>query len=169
MRINLFGGPGCAKTKTAMWLTRELSLMRHDTEYVDERVKGWDQYTIFAGQLEKEEFYLRHGIAVVVTDSPLLMQTAYMTDRDSERFVPLVLAVCKMFEEDHPSLNILLARGDIPYNPCGRWQTYAQAVELDRRIKTIMEDNLHDFYEFDAKDCDGILKECHMRLGCRTC
>jgi hypothetical protein len=177
MRINLFGGPGVGKTSLAHWLTSELAKANVDVEYVDEWIKrlayqkteinGWMQRHVFNRQLEKEEFFLRHGISTIVTDSPLLMQMAYMEKLpQSKRFIPLCLADLKVFDEEYRSINILLERGNLPYKSLGRWETHEEALAMDLRIKRLMEEHLGEFYEFDTTDWNGILQEVFLRLKC---
>jgi hypothetical protein len=179
MRVNLFSGPGAGKSTLALWLTCELRKAGIETELVDEWIKrwayekkhirGWDQYYVFASQLEKEEFYLKNSVSCIVTDSPLLMQMAYMKKQGNDRFIPLCLAAAKMFEEDYPSINIFLERGKLPYKEIGRWQTYDEALEMDKLVKSILEQNVQDFYEFETTDWDGILQEVFARLKFCSC
>ena len=178
MRVNLFGGPCTGKSTLALWLTCELRKAHIQTEFVDEWIKrwayekrkisGWDQYNVFSNQLEKEDFFLRHGVSIV-SDSPLLLQLAYMKKYDSERFIPVCLAAAMLFEEDYPSINIFLERGKLPYDGIGRWETHEEALEMDKSIKSTMEHNLKDFYEFDTTDWDAILNEVFVRLKCNCC
>lgn len=179
MRVCLFGGPGVGKSTLAHWLTSELAKANVDVEYVDEWIKrlayqkaninGWMQRHVFNGQLEKEEFFLRHGVSTVVTDSPLLMQLAYMDTPEARRFIPLCLADIKLFNEEYKSINIFLERGNLPYKSLGRWQTYDEALAMDQKIKGLMEEHLGDFYEFDTTDYKGILDEVFLRLKCCCC
>lgn len=183
MRVNLFGGPGVGKSTMALWLTCELRKANVDTEYVDEWIKrlayqkaeinGWMQRHVFNNQLEKEEFFLRHGVSTVVTDSPLLMQLAYMDTDQGRRFIPGCLSDIKLFDEEYKSINIFLERGNLPYKSLGRWQTYEEAKEMakemDKKVKGLMEEHLNDFYEFDTTDQKGILDEVFLRLKCCSC
>lgn len=166
-------------SKLGLWLTCELGKAGIDTEYVDEWIKrwayekrkvdGWDQRHAFASQLEKEEFYLKHGVPCVITDSPLLMQIAYMKKYGFERFVPNCISDAAMFEEDYPSINIFLNRGKLPYREFGRWQTKEEAIEMDKLVKSVMETYVKDFYEFDTTEWDDILKEVFVRIKCSSC
>lgn len=176
MRVCLFGGPGVGKSTLSHWLTSELAKASIDVEHVDEWIKrlayqktvitGWMQKHVFSRQLEKEEFFLRNGVSTIVTDSPLLMQLAYMDNNENRRFIPSCLADIKLFEEEYKSINIFLERGNMPYKPLGRWQTHEEAIEFDLKIKKLMEENLNDFYEFDTTDWNGILQEVFLRLKC---
>lgn len=179
MRVNLFSGPGAGKSTLAKWLSCELGKAGIENELVDEWIKrwayekktlrGWDQKHVFNNQLEKEEFFLKHGVPCIVTDSPLLMQIAYMKKHGNDRFIPGCLADLKLFEEDYSSINIFLERGKLPYQETGRWQSYEEALEMDEIVKTILDTHCQDFYEFDTTDWDGILQEVFCRLKCCCC
>jgi len=174
MRICLYSGPGAGKSTLALWLTCQLRKSGIETELVDEWIKrwayekkslvGWDQKYVFNNQLEKEEFFLKHGVPCIVSDAPLLMQIAYMKKYGDNRFIHSCLADAKLFEEDYPSINIFLERGKLPYKDLGRWESYDQATEMDELVRGVLEENVDDFYEFDTQDWDGILREVFVRL-----
>lgn len=145
-RINIFGGPFTGKSTVAAHLFVTLKKTGHDVELVNEWIKtwawqgikpsGWDQLYIFAKQLRKEELIIRNG-GLVITDSPLLMQLAYVDD--SYKLVAPLSEMIRNFEESYPSLNILLARDpDIVYQQKGRYQNEEEAKALDKKIDELL-------------------------------
>lgn len=151
-RINLFGGPGSGKSTTAAKLFSELKLLRksgkirQNVELVTEVVKpwayagqtpvGWDQLHLFSEQLRREELYLRNGVDIVITDSPLLLNWVY-SDQAKLSFTSEIYNMVWQFEEKYPSLNYFIKReGDYVNN--GRFQTLDDSKNLDKIIyKTI--------------------------------
>lgn len=175
MRICLFGGPGIGKSTLAYRLTAALKEMHMSVAFVDEWIKawayekriprGWDQFHVFGQQLYKEAHVLQHGVNHIVTDSPILMQCAYMK-RDNAKYADECLATALKFEEDYPSLNIRLLRGGFGYESQGRYESFDQAVAVDQMIKTVMDDNLRDYLEYRAVDHEALLKDLIPRITC---
>jgi hypothetical protein len=176
MRINLFSGPGCGKSTLAAWLFSQLKVLRPEmqVEQVSEYIKGWawekrvpqswDQFYIFGKQLHHEDKVLRHGVHVV-TDSPLLLQIAYI-ERQGNEFVQECLSVAMKFDQRFPSMNIRLLR-DVPYQQEGRYENLAQAQEMDERITTLLKrmysTRTAGYATFSPLDRDAILE--YVLLG----
>jgi nicotinamide riboside kinase len=145
MRINIYGGPGSGKSTTAAYLFAKLKSQGQNVELVTEYIKTWaweqrvptgyDQAYIFAKQLRSEDLLTRRGIHVI-TDSPLPMQLVY-AKRYACPFYDELYSLCKKFDQDHPSLHILLRR-TVPYQTFGRYETLEQAKELDISIQTLL-------------------------------
>lgn len=146
-RINLFGGPGCGKSTTAYALTAYLKQngVNADlcTEYVKEwvylnrPVQGFDQVYLFAKQLHKEDVLLRGGVDVIVTDSPLFMNYGYGVLQKRDGHSPLI-EIEQEFEAQYPSVDILLERGNLPYEGSGRFENKDQALETDKYIHNLL-------------------------------
>lgn len=57
------------------------------------------------------------------------------------------------------SINILLQRENLPYEEAGRYQTEAEAKEIDKEMHFFMESQLQSNYEiFPVKDYNKILR-----------
>jgi len=69
------------------------------------KTKSYDQLYVFAKQLHAEDFLFQHGVDLIVTDSPLLMQICYARDYDFPACDQL-MAIGRKFEIDYPSLNV---------------------------------------------------------------
>ena len=144
-RINLFGGPGSGKSTTAAKLFSELKLLRksgkisQNVELVTEVVKpwayagqvpvGWDQLHLFSEQLRREELYLRNGVDIVITDSPLLLNYVYSQQAGLPFSADIYNMAC-LFEQKYPSLNYFMNR-EGEYVSQGRFQTFTDSKNLD--------------------------------------
>jgi hypothetical protein len=168
MRINLFCGPGGGKSTTAHWLTGRLKEAGRSVEYVGEWIKEWayarkvvgewDQFRVFAEQMELERKWLRNGVADVVTDSPMVMQVAYMR-RDGCSFADACADICRAYEAKHPSFNLFLDRSGVPYASAGRWEQPDQAAALDRLIRAELDDSDIPYLVVPTLDRDRIMEE----------
>lgn len=173
MRICLFSGPGCGKSTLATWLFSQIKMQRPTikvelvSEYIkdwawDKRVpKSWDQFYVFAKQLNREDKVLRHDVHVI-TDSPLLMQLGYI-ERGGSVFAEECLSACRKFEEKYPSVNILLERV-VEYVPEGRYENLQQAKEMDERITQLLSRALGAYMRFSPLDKETILEYVLKRL-----
>lgn len=173
MRINLFGGPNTGKTRTRSRLFSDLTI-NYNIEEVREFIKDWaylkrlpksfDPVYIFGQQMHLEDMPLQCGVEHLVTDSPLLMQIAYM-QRYAVPYWLSFLEIAREFEEKYPSLNIFLDRGDITYRQNGRYENLNQAKEMDRRILDFLKLTGTEFVVVPTTDYDQILKTVVERLG----
>ena len=97
--INLIGGPGCGKSTTAADLYSLMKKSGQSVELVTEVAKDYvwdesykllrDQIFIF-GQQYHNQWRLRDRVDWVITDSPLLLNLYYSSDR-SETFFKLIV------------------------------------------------------------------------------
>ena len=171
-RINLYAGPSSGKSATAGWLSQQMKKFRSPrivTDWVQEVCKWWvyldrpptgysDQNSIFSQQLGLEEVALRK-CETIVCDAPLLMN-CYYGWKYNRPFYDLNVTAAKRFEADFPSVNIFLRRGDLEYEPTGRFQTEAEAKAMDDEVFGFVAENLgdDDLYEFKTTDENGILE-----------
>lgn len=147
LRICLYGGPGLGKSTTAAYIFAALKMKSANIELVTEYVKGWayekkhiegwDQVYIFGKQLHRESFLFKHGVDIIVTDSPLLMQYCYSHHLPYGRNF---LELAKEFEKEYLALHIILKR-ESQYIHRGRYETEEQAIERDKYIDTIVRIN----------------------------
>jgi len=144
--VNLFGGPGTGKSTTAAELFAKLKQTGQSVELVREYVKDWawerrkigplHQPYIFGEQSHREAL-LYSKVAVVVTDSPLLLSAFYHT----KYFGVSYLTPCVLEYMQHANrvlgtkyVNVVLKRVK-PYSPDGRYETEEQAKVLDGEIR----------------------------------
>jgi len=142
--INLLGGPGCGKSTTASGLFYYMKLRGLKVELVREYVKDAvyedrnifdDQVYIFAKQ-NRRQAILKDKVDWIVTDSPLLLNAVYAPVNYYESFSNLCL---EAFHE-YDNHNFFIDRNK-PYSTQGRYHTYEQALEVDKKILDIMNNN----------------------------
>ena len=164
-RINLYAGSGAGKSLTSAMLFAELKKLNVNIEQVTEYVKiqaiqkrfpeSFDQFHIMGRQVFKEDQLLPY-VDLIVTDSPLLLNAAYSKEYKCP-FWQQCVDVALMFEEKYPSLNIFLDRKDLIYDQIGRYQDIAKAIEMDKNILKLLDENKVNYEIVDSKDFDKIL------------
>ena len=172
--LNLYGGPGAGKSTMAAYLFYLLKTHRLNTELVREYVKDWawekrnistyDQMYI-AGKHVRKESLLLGKVDFMVTDYPVLLSIFY-----SKKFSTSTLAqgvesmVQKYYEqaesEGHRFVHIFLNR-DFEYDAEGRYQTEAEAKEMDGEIISLLHDYTRQFRVMTASPDEmlGLVKE----------
>lgn len=163
-RICLFGGPGCGKSVTSSGLFHDLKKEKLNVELVFEYIKQWvylsrsprsfDQVYVFSKQLHAEDVILRTNVDLIITDSPILLACSYA--RDTDVCWKQLLEIWRDFEKVYPSLNIFLSREGIDYQSRGRYHNYDEAVDLDTKIKDLMDYYLPSYETFPAIDYNSI-------------
>lgn len=174
--INLFAGPGCGKStvaaETFSYLKRNNIKVELVTEYAKDLVYEkrfnvlQDQLYIFAKQNRRLLRLLNEDVDVAITDSPLLLSAIYykINNGKSKHFTELVKEVFSSYN----NINFFLNRNvNYNYQQYGRLQDYAEALELDNKIKKLLlsyekqtiEANEHICIENDDNTTKVILKE----------
>jgi hypothetical protein len=149
-RISLWGSPGGGKSTTVSWLFSQLKIANYNIEYINEYAKRWafqkrpiigfDQMFLTAQQINNEDEYLRNGIDLTITDSPVLIGYVY-GKRNGVTHIETVRQMGRAIEKDYKSLNIFLIR-DTPYQGQGRYENEKEADEAAK----LMLDFLHEEY-----------------------
>ena len=141
--VNLFGGPGIAKSTTAAGIFSLLKMHDIDCEYVPEFAKDlvWEerhkslknQIYIFSKQYHR--LWRVNGIVnVIITDSPLILSLVYAHISGAELFKSMVLEEYHTFN----NMNFLLERTK-RYNPNGRYQDEKGALEVDKDVVDVLK------------------------------
>lgn len=141
--INLIGGPGVGKSTTAALVFAKLKVLGYDCELITEFAKDcvWEERTetfkdqIYLFAKQQHRIYRCKGkIDVVITDSPLILNTYY--GADNPELVNLTLSEFKKYW----NMNFVLKRNK-PYNPNGRNQTEDEAKNID----VVLEEKLKEY------------------------
>lgn len=175
-RVSFFGRPSAGKSTTASYVFSLLKENGYHAELVQEWVKKlahqkveldyWHQLLIFSEQLMSERFlHAKDQDIITVTDSPVCLGWMYARHYDIE-FWPQLLEIWRIYQKRSPKeLMIRLDPGDRFYNEKGRWQTYEQALELDRKFLSWMEEEGIQFTTFNTKDKDQIAQFVMENVG----
>ncbi len=148
-RVCFYAGPGAGKSTVAARIFGEMKIRGFDVEHIPEYIKTWahenrkpqsyDQLYVFAKQLKSEDVILRN-VKHIVTDSPLLMNTAYSKLYNFQAADHLI-KIAQQFDRDFPPLNLFIER-TVDYMDKGRYQSYEEAVDFDKFLLEFLEENL---------------------------
>lgn len=140
--VNLLGGPGIGKSRTASGIFSLLKIHDVKCELVPEYAKDlvWekdyvslkDQQKIFKEQYNRLR-RVDKQVNVIITDSPLLFTLVYNTEPN------LNLLALKTFNS-FSNLNFFLSRV-VEYNSEGRYQDEEGAKKVDQDILNVLSSN----------------------------
>lgn len=151
--INLYGGPGAGKSTSAAYYYYILKKQSANVELVREYVKDWawegrkistNDQIYFLGKQVRRESMLYGKVDWIVTDSPVMMNLFYAQLYCSSALAEGIRAATLSFyrqavDDNHKHVHILLNRNK-PYVSEGRYQTEAEAKELDGGVKRLLDD-----------------------------
>jgi len=169
---NLFAGPGTGKSTTMADVFATLKWLGVNCEMAPEfaKEKVWEKSTailsnqiyVFGKQLQSI-FRVNDQVDVVITDSPLLFSLIY-AENETKNFENLVVEVFNRYD----NLNFLLKR-EKEYNPEGRLQTEAEAIDKDNEIEHLLNRLDVPFRQVQAnpKSAKDIACMVHSRLKMR--
>lgn len=148
--INFFGGPGCGKSSSSAQLFAMMKHDSHNVELVTEYAKHltWSksqsikcQPFVFGSQLVQLDI-LKGQVDYIITDSPILLSCVYNP-------TPELSALALATHNSHDTFNIFLNRKK-EYAPIGRSQSEAEAIQIDKDVKTLLENQKISYIQ-----CDG--------------
>lgn len=140
--INLFGGPGSGKSTGATAIFSMLKMHDVNAEYVPEYAKdlAWEKtlqvyYNPWnmLGEQHNRQHRLIDQADVIITDSPLLQQAAYVDDKF---YHDTCLGLFNKFE----NVNWFIQRSKT-FNPKGRKHNFDESVIIDKKILDMLGDD----------------------------
>lgn len=144
--INLFSGPGAGKSTTATAVFALLKMHDINAEYVSEyaKDKAWEKtlgvyynQIKILGEQHNRQYRLVGQADVIITDSPILQQAAYVED-------PWYFDVCKHLFDQFDNTNYFIERVK-KFNPKGRKHNLEEAKVIDEKIWHVLHDNKYRF------------------------
>lgn len=148
-RINFFSGPGAGKSTIASRVFSDLKIEGYDVEHISEYIKLWahegrkpksfDQLYVFAQQLHLEDVTLQH-VEHIVTDSPILLNTAYAKLYGFSGYEHMI-RLSGLFDVQFPPINFFIERS-VPYKNAGRYQSYEEALAFDKMLIEHLDEHL---------------------------
>ena len=103
---------------------------------------------------------------MIITDSPIVMTICYAKKYNFKRCESLQ-DIANDFEEEYPSINIILDRKNCKYKHTGRYESHRQAIEMDNLISNYVDElslkrvivpynNYILIYKWIMEEIDGI-------------
>lgn len=155
-RIQIFGAPAVGKSTVAAYIYSVMKEKQYSVELVTEFVKSWvyekrvpqslDQLYILAQQQHAEDTFLSHGVANIITDSPVLLTAIYAGYNGDPALGEELTHICRFIEKKYPSLNLILERDPEQFQQEGRYHNMEQTKELD----TIIRDAVYRHCPYDS-------------------
>lgn len=150
---NLLGGPSIGKSNQTTKIISKLKDLHIDSELIPEVAKPYIHHEydmalncqpFLEGTQLLHQLSLLGKMAIVIVDSPLLLNLAYPTFGSTPEWEKGVIEHHHLFN----NLNILLQRNlTYPHSMVGRNHDLEESIEKDKVIKQILIDNNIDYIE----------------------
>lgn len=167
--IELISGPNTGKSTLAHSLFAKLKKIGYNVEFVSEYAKEllFQESTVIKYQMQvfSEQLWrlrtMEEKADIIVTDTSLLLGLIYSKEKNPH-FESLMLWEHKQYK----NLTYFLERGDLVYQPHGRFETEEQAKEVDEIIINMLNSNSVDYKSIKRKgakktiilDIENVLK-----------
>lgn len=150
-RINFYGGPGSGKSTAALYTAAKFKKLGYRAELAREFVKhwtyykriptAWDQVHIFGQQIQEESILLENDIDIAIVECPLVVGVWYANTLNPE-LTSHLLEMARMFDEAFPAIHIYLDRGDLEFDPVGRFGAHNKDTidAMDRSMYGFVSD-----------------------------
>lgn len=164
--VNIYGGPCAGKSTTALQLVAELKKLGYHADYVSEVAKELvyakdfehldgtlkNQSKILSEQKRRLDIML-DNVDVVVTDSPLLLNTVYLKENAPE----YIESVFSQYE-NYNNYNVVVERDlSVKFEQEGRIHNLEESIKKDGEINTLLDSHNIDYQRFDRNNIAGIL------------
>lgn len=155
--VNMFGGPSCGKSTMAAQVFSKLKMLGVNCELVQEFAKDltWEErydaltdQAYITGVQNRRLSLLKNKVDVVVTDSPLLLGSIYVSDdKIKNSYTKFLFDLFDTYE----NINFILPRKK-KYDTNGRTQSKDEAIAIDEEIKNLIRHV--DHYDFSDTSYD---------------
>jgi hypothetical protein len=144
--VNLLAGPGAGKSTTAAKVFGRLKDLDINCELIQEFAKDltWEESHLqlsdqlyVSGQQHFRQHRLDGKVTVAVTDSPLIVGLLYFNEKDCFLKQNFERYIAGLFLRQN-NANYFIERRK-KYNPKGRNQTKAQAIQKDSLCKNLLD------------------------------
>lgn len=164
--VDIFGGPGAGKSTTALQLVAELKKLGYHADHVSEVAKELvyakdfehldgtlkNQSKILSEQKRRLDIML-DNVDVVVTDSPLLLNTVYLKENAPE----YIESVFSQYE-NYNNYNVVVERDlSVKFEQEGRIHNLEESIKKDGEINTLLDSHNIDYQRFNRNNIAGIL------------
>ena len=167
--VNMFAGPGAGKTTCAWEVASALKKKGLVVEYVSEVAKEyvWDNNTeILDGSVKNQRRLLEEQdkrvqrllgkVEVIVTDSPILLNSIYVKEPD-EIFNKEVIG---RFKKQN-NFNVFVERGK-KFETEGRIHNYDESLKIDTQIQNLLSNNNLYYKKYTYPQ----IKQCIENIRC---
>ena len=172
--INMFGGPGSGKSRTAAYVYSKLKSLDINCELVREYVKKWawedilpnkyDQLYI-TGKQSKTEHMLFGKVDYIITDCPLHMGVFYEQKYYGTQIVEqAVNEFIKLAESDGIEYVNFMLRRESKYNESGRFASEEEARNTDIELRQYLNDINVPYVEINRNDLDVVYKTLNIEV-----
>lgn len=145
LMVNFYAGPSAGKTTAALELTAALKKAGYNVEYVSEYAKELvlenrsgelaDQKHVTDEQYRRFD-RIRNSADIIVTDSPVLLGLVYGDGKINDEYKKQIRSYYDSFD----NFNMLMTRPkDAPFQTEGRVHDESQSIELDGKIKSMLD------------------------------
>lgn len=154
--INLIGGPSAGKSTLAALIFAELKIRGRQVELVQEFAKTlvWqnkfeqlkDNLFVYSTQYRLlRDIADTNQVEYIVTDGPLIHGVCYNRKITNDVYTQASAEeILIQYHRSFENINIFVQRGDFKYERIGRYQTEAEARDMDRDILQVL-----DVYKID--------------------
>lgn len=172
--VNLFGGPGTAKSIFCALIFAKLKLKGVSAEMAREEIKNdiWkgdtyrlsNQQAIYSDQ-QRIVHSINGKVDVIVCDAPLMNSILYDKLYNKNIDIDFHRTVSNEFNR-YNNRNFVLNR-TMPYESEGRYQDEVEAKEIDKKVLAMLDEYGLKYEQYDAwkENADVITRKILKELG----